>query len=71
MLMQMSASTPGMKMDPFPVQINQTGIAWKSDRQKKFGMHNASNFNVDPAVRGGATVEGVVLVSLPDWCIYV
>ena len=50
---RVDASTP-----PVNVTINQTGIAWKTDRQQNFGAHSAANFNAEPVHRGGATVTG-------------
>lgn len=41
------------------VAVNESGIAWKSDRSKKFGSFEAENFNVDPAERGGGTIKGL------------
>lgn len=38
--------------------VNDSDIAWKSDRTKKFGSQSAVNFNTDAAARGGATITG-------------
>mmetsp|Transcript_519 Transcript_519/g.887 ORF Transcript_519/g.887 Transcript_519/m.887 type:complete len:365 (-) Transcript_519:72-1166(-) len=42
------------------VPIVSRGIAWDSDRERKFGDHVAENFNTDPALRGGATIDGPI-----------
>lgn len=41
------------------VPITQTGIAWKSDREDKFGAYQPQNFNTVPELRGGAAIGGV------------
>ncbi len=43
---------------PVALAVNESDIAWKTDRSKKFGSYLAENFNVDPATRGGGTIEG-------------
>ncbi|KAK9806926.1 hypothetical protein WJX72_007738 [[Myrmecia] bisecta] len=40
--------------------VNETGIAWATDISKKFGPYNTSNFNSDPAFRGGGAILGPV-----------
>lgn len=37
--------------------VDETGIAWKSDRTKKFGGELPAFFNVIPSLRGGATLD--------------
>ena len=43
-----------------PVAVSEKGIAWPSDVEHKFGAYQASNFNDDPATRGGGTIAGDV-----------
>lgn len=52
--------TYAFAVDGSPVAVNEKGIAWKSDLEYKFGSYNASNFNTDPATRGGGTITGPV-----------
>lgn len=40
--------------------INDKGIAWKTDRNKKFGDVLPQNFNLNPNTRGGFTLNGPV-----------
>ncbi len=58
MLLQILAFKADATTPPINVTINQTGIAWKADRQQNFGAQHASNFNAEPVYRGGATVAG-------------
>lgn len=41
-----------------PLPIEETGIAWKADKEKKFASVMSTNFNTDPALRGGGTITG-------------
>eukprot|EP00897_Mesotaenium_endlicherianum_P002878 jgi/Mesen1/2618/ME000166S01733 len=37
--------------------VDERGISWKSDREKKFGSQTPKNFNTIPALRGGGTLN--------------
>jgi hypothetical protein len=39
-----------------PVQVDETGIAWESDRKQKFGGYKSKNFNNIPRLRGGGAI---------------
>ena len=39
--------------------IRESGIAWKSDVDKKFSEYNVTHFNDDHDTRGGGTITGV------------
>lgn len=52
------ADTYAMSLNGATLPVTQTGIAWKSDRDDKFGHYQAQNFNTDPALRGGAAIGG-------------
>eukprot|EP00245_Coleochaete_scutata_P003746 TRINITY_DN15601_c0_g1_i1.p1 TRINITY_DN15601_c0_g1~~TRINITY_DN15601_c0_g1_i1.p1 ORF type:complete len:358 (+),score=62.04 TRINITY_DN15601_c0_g1_i1:109-1182(+) len=39
------------------ISVDETGIAWDSDRKEKFGDHLPSNFNTDEGTRGGGTLD--------------
>jgi hypothetical protein len=45
-----------MNVNGAAVPIKQTGIAWKSDKEDKFGHYTSQNFNIVPDLRGGATI---------------
>lgn len=51
--------------------IRESGIAWKSDVDKKFSENNVTHFNDDRDTRGGGTITGVnsshQLTSLIFW----
>ncbi|GAQ86879.1 ligand-effect modulator 3 [Klebsormidium nitens] len=51
--------TYAMAVNGANVPITQTGIAWKSDREDKFGAYQPQNFNTVPELRGGAPIGGV------------
>lgn len=38
------------------IPIEESGISWAKDREKKYASLPAENFNSDPAVRGGANI---------------
>ena len=38
--------------------MNETGIAWSSDINKKFSDNTVANFNMQTATRGGSAVTG-------------
>mmetsp|Transcript_1903 Transcript_1903/g.2107 ORF Transcript_1903/g.2107 Transcript_1903/m.2107 type:complete len:346 (+) Transcript_1903:122-1159(+) len=42
------------------LEVNDKGIAWPSDVNEKFGDYQPTNFNTDPALRGGGTIDGSV-----------
>eukprot|EP00243_Klebsormidium_subtile_P003049 TRINITY_DN1618_c0_g1_i1.p1 TRINITY_DN1618_c0_g1~~TRINITY_DN1618_c0_g1_i1.p1 ORF type:complete len:366 (+),score=111.67 TRINITY_DN1618_c0_g1_i1:150-1247(+) len=51
--------TYAMSRNGNALPITQTGIAWKSDREDKFGAYTPQNFNTVPELRGGAPIGGV------------
>jgi hypothetical protein len=40
------------------LEVDETGIAWPSDRTKKFSHYTPQHLNDEPATRGGGTVTG-------------
>jgi len=48
--------TYAMSVNGAAVPIKHTGIAWKSDKEDKFGHYTSQNFNTVPELRGGATI---------------
>mmetsp|Transcript_13147 Transcript_13147/g.22250 ORF Transcript_13147/g.22250 Transcript_13147/m.22250 type:complete len:413 (-) Transcript_13147:287-1525(-) len=39
-----------------PLEVDETGIAWESDRKQKFGGFTSKNFNNIPRLRGGGAI---------------
>ena len=57
------SSQPDGALPAVPLAVNEQGIAWKSDKSKKFGAFLTQNFNDDPATRGGGAITGVCFSS--------
>jgi len=45
-------------LDNKELSVSEKGIAWKSDVDHKFAAYAPTNFNTDPATRGGGVIGG-------------
>lgn len=43
-----------------PIDVDEAGIAWKTDRNQRYAHYLPQNFNDDPGRRGGGTIDGFV-----------